>query len=106
MILFPAREADNWRGLAPHASVHVTTGAQPTVSMRIPADQYLRAMRQLAVTFTNGAGAYQQAYVYGYYWAAPGNVSAQFNSISAQASAGTPVPNPQTALSVRFIRHA
>jgi uncharacterized protein (TIGR02145 family) len=54
----------------------------------------------------NGSGAYQQAYVYGYYWAAPGNVCAQFSSPSGQASAGTPVTNPQTALSVRFIQHA
>jgi hypothetical protein len=45
-------------------------------------------------------------YTYGYYWAAPGNVYAQFSGVSGQASAGTPVPDPQTALSVRFIRHA
>jgi uncharacterized protein (TIGR02145 family) len=52
-----------------------------------------------------GAGLYEQQYVYGYYWAA-GGVCAQFSSVSAQASAGAPVPNPATALSVRFIRHA
>jgi uncharacterized protein (TIGR02145 family) len=52
-----------------------------------------------------GAGLFEQQYVYGYYWAA-GGVSAQFSSVSSQASAGSPVPNPATALSVRFIRHA
>ncbi|HEX3958636.1 MAG TPA: hypothetical protein VHZ03_18745 [Trebonia sp.] len=36
----------------PRAPVHVTTGVLPTVTMQIPQDQYLRAMRQLAVTFT------------------------------------------------------
>jgi hypothetical protein len=36
----------------PRAPVHVTTGVLPTVTMQIPPDQYLRAMRQLAVTFT------------------------------------------------------
>jgi hypothetical protein len=36
----------------PRAPVHVTTGVLPTVTMRIPPDQYLRAMQQLAVTFT------------------------------------------------------
>jgi uncharacterized protein (TIGR02145 family) len=54
----------------------------------------------------DSSGVYEQMYVYGYYWAAPGNVCAQFSSVSGQASAGTPVPDPQTALSVRFIRHA
>jgi len=36
----------------PRAPVHVTTGVLPTVTMQIPPDQYLRAMQQLAVTFT------------------------------------------------------
>jgi uncharacterized protein (TIGR02145 family) len=54
----------------------------------------------------DGTGLYEQMYTYGYYWAAPGNVYAQFSGVSGQASAGTPVPDPQTALSVRFIRHA
>jgi uncharacterized protein (TIGR02145 family) len=54
----------------------------------------------------SGSGLYEQMYVYGYYWAAPGNVCAQFSSVSGQASAGAPVPNPGTGLSVRFIRHA
>jgi hypothetical protein len=36
----------------PRAPVHVTTGVLPTVAMQIPPDQYLRAMQQLAVTFT------------------------------------------------------
>ena len=35
----------------PRAPVHVTTGVLPTATMQIPADQYLRAMQQLAVTF-------------------------------------------------------
>jgi hypothetical protein len=33
-------------------------------------------------------------------------VCAQFSGASQQASAGSPVSNPATALSVRFIRHA
>lgn len=53
----------------------------------------------------DGSGLYEQMYVYGYYWAAPGNVCAQFSSVSGQVSAGTPVADPRTALSVRFIRH-
>jgi hypothetical protein len=36
----------------PRAPVHVTTGVLPTVTLQIPPDQYLRAMQQLAVTFT------------------------------------------------------
>ena len=36
----------------PRAPVHITTGVLPTVSLAIPPDQYLRAMQQLAVTFT------------------------------------------------------
>jgi uncharacterized protein (TIGR02145 family) len=52
-----------------------------------------------------GAGLFEQQYTYGYYWAA-GGMSAQFSSVSSQASAGSPVANPATALSVRFIRHA
>ena len=52
-----------------------------------------------------GAGVFEQQFVYGYYWAA-GGVSAQFSSVSSQASVGSPVSNPATALSVRFIRHA
>jgi uncharacterized protein (TIGR02145 family) len=54
----------------------------------------------------NGSAAYEQAYVYGYYWAADGSACAQFSSASGQASAGTLVPEPRTGLSVRFIRHA
>jgi uncharacterized protein (TIGR02145 family) len=52
-----------------------------------------------------GAGLFEQQYQYGYYWAA-GNTCAQFSGNSLQASAGSPVSNPATALSVRFIRHA
>lgn len=36
----------------PRAPVHVSTGVLPTVTMQVPPDQYLRAMQQLAVTFT------------------------------------------------------
>jgi len=54
----------------------------------------------------DGSGSYQQMYVYGYYWAAPGNVCAQFSSASGRVSVGTPVANPATGLSVRFVRHA
>jgi hypothetical protein len=36
----------------PRAPVHVTTGVLPTADMQIPPDQYLRAMQQLAITFT------------------------------------------------------
>jgi hypothetical protein len=36
----------------PRAAVHVTTGVLPTVALQIPPDQYVRAMQQLAVTFT------------------------------------------------------
>jgi uncharacterized protein (TIGR02145 family) len=53
----------------------------------------------------SGTGLYQQLHVYGYYWAADG-LSAQFSSLSSQAFAGTPVANPATGLSVRFIRRA
>lgn len=53
----------------------------------------------------DGSATYEQQYVYGYYWAA-GGVCAQFSSVSAQASAGTPVTDSRTGLSVRFIRHA
>jgi uncharacterized protein (TIGR02145 family) len=53
----------------------------------------------------NSSGLYEQQYIYGYYWAAGGQ-SAQFSSVTQQASAGIPVANPATALSVRFIRHA
>src|ERR1700761_1664272 len=44
-----------------------------------------------------GAGLFEQQYVYGYYWAA-GGVSAQFSSVSSQASASSPAPNAATAL--------
>jgi uncharacterized protein (TIGR02145 family) len=54
----------------------------------------------------DGTAAYEQAYVYGYYWTAGGGMCAQFSSVSGQASAGTPVPDQRTGLSVRFIRHA
>jgi uncharacterized protein (TIGR02145 family) len=53
----------------------------------------------------DGSGSYQQMYVYGYYWAAPGNVCAQFSSASGRVSVGTTVANPATGLSVRFVRH-
>lgn len=53
----------------------------------------------------SGSGDYEQLHVYGYYWAA-GSVCAQFSDASQRASAGSPVTNPATALSVRFIRHA
>ena len=36
----------------PRAPVHATTGLLPTAALRIPADQYVRAMQRLAVTFT------------------------------------------------------
>jgi len=36
----------------PRAPVHVSTGVLPTATLEIPPDQYLRAMQQLAVTFT------------------------------------------------------
>ena len=36
----------------PRAPVHVSTGVLPTATLQIPPDQYLRAMQQLAVTFT------------------------------------------------------
>ena len=36
----------------PRAAVHVNTGVLPTVALQIPPDQYVRAMQQLAVTFT------------------------------------------------------
>jgi uncharacterized protein (TIGR02145 family) len=52
-----------------------------------------------------GAGLFEQQYQNGYYWAS-GGVCAQFSGISQQASAGSPVTNLATALSVRFIRHA
>jgi hypothetical protein len=54
--------------------------------------------------FDQAAGLFEQQYVHGCYWAA-GGVSAQFRSVSSQAPAGSPVPNPATAVSVRFIRH-
>ena len=54
----------------------------------------------------DGSGNYQDMYVYGYYWAAPGKVCAQFSDVSGSASVGSPVANPDTGLSVRFIRHA
>ena len=36
----------------PRSPVHVSTGVLPTVTMQMPPEQYLRAMQQLAVTFT------------------------------------------------------
>jgi hypothetical protein len=36
----------------PRAPIHVTTGVLPVATLLIPPDQYLRAMQQLAVTFT------------------------------------------------------
>jgi len=48
---------------------------------------------------------YAMQYQYGIYWAA-GGVSAQFSGNSTSVSAGVPVTDPTTALSVRFIRHA
>ncbi len=54
----------------------------------------------------DGTGSYRDMYVYGYYWAAPGTTCAQFSGSSKRASAGVPIPNKSTGLSVRFIRHA
>jgi uncharacterized protein (TIGR02145 family) len=54
----------------------------------------------------DNTAAYEQAYVYGYYWVAGGTACAQFSSASGSASAGTPVADSRTGLSVRFIRHA
>jgi len=54
----------------------------------------------------DGSGNYDWMYQYGYYWASPGNVCAQFSGDSGRASVGTPISEPRTALSVRFIRHA
>jgi uncharacterized protein (TIGR02145 family) len=53
----------------------------------------------------DGSPLYEMQYQYGFYWAA-GGMSAQFSSASTSASAGIPVPDSRTALSVRFIRHA
>jgi hypothetical protein len=36
----------------PRSPVHVSTGVLPTVTMQMPPEQYVRAMQQLAVTFT------------------------------------------------------
>jgi hypothetical protein len=55
--------------------------------------------------FNQDTGLFEQQYIHGCYWAA-GGVSAQFGSVSSQARAGSPVPGPATALTVRFIRHA
>lgn len=49
---------------------------------------------------------YEQMHEYGYYLTSPGNVCAQFSGAGGHATVGTPVPDPRTALSVRFIRHA
>ncbi len=54
----------------------------------------------------DGSGQYQQMYVYGYYWAAPGAVCAQFSGDTRRATVGTPVADPTTGLSVRFISRA
>ena len=54
----------------------------------------------------DGTGAYRDMYIYGYYWASPGTVCAQFSGSSRRASAGAPIPTNLTGLSVRFIRHA
>lgn len=54
----------------------------------------------------DGSGDYEDMYTYGYYLAAPGNVCAQFSGDTSRASAGSAVASPQTALSVRYIRHA
>ena len=53
----------------------------------------------------DGSGTYTWQYQYGSYWAAPGNVCAQFSGNSRHASVGTPISDPRTALSVRFVRH-
>jgi uncharacterized protein (TIGR02145 family) len=52
------------------------------------------------------SGKFEQLHVYGYYWTAAGTVCAQFSSQSATVSVGTSVKDPQTALSVRYIRRA
>jgi uncharacterized protein (TIGR02145 family) len=49
---------------------------------------------------------YQQQYVYGYYWAAPGNVCTQFSGSSSRVSTQVPITDQRTGLSVRFVRHA
>jgi uncharacterized protein (TIGR02145 family) len=54
----------------------------------------------------DGSGIYQDMFQYGYYWAGPGNVCAQFSRTSGRALAGAPIPDQRTVLSVRFIRHA
>jgi uncharacterized protein (TIGR02145 family) len=53
----------------------------------------------------DGTPLYQLQYQYGFYWAADG-MSVQFSGGSGSASAGIPVPDSRTGLSVRFIRHA
>jgi uncharacterized protein (TIGR02145 family) len=53
----------------------------------------------------DGTPQYQQQYQYGHFWAASG-MSVQFSSVSGSVSAGIPVTDSRTGLSVRFIRHA
>jgi hypothetical protein len=76
----------------PRAPVHVTTGVLPTVALRIPPDQYLRAMQQLAVTFTTrpvlrGQGPLRLPLPdetgFGWRWVAPGEAPVPFPAASA-----------------------
>jgi uncharacterized protein (TIGR02145 family) len=52
------------------------------------------------------SGRFEQQHVYGYYWTATGALCAQFSSQSERVGVETPVSNPKTALSVRYIRRA
>jgi uncharacterized protein (TIGR02145 family) len=54
----------------------------------------------------NGQGKFEDQYVIGYYWTAVGTMCAQFSDRSKSVGVGTPVTNPKTALSVRYIRRA
>ena len=76
----------------PRAPVHVTTGVLPTASMQIPPDQYLRAMQQLAITFTTWPVLTGQPGLrlplpaetgYRWSWVAPGRPPAPFPPQSA-----------------------
>ena len=81
----------------PRAPVHVSTGVLPTATMRIPPDQYVRAARQLAVTFTTrpvlrgGPDLHLPLPAmagFGWSWVAPGQAPAQLDT---QPSLDAPV---------------
>jgi uncharacterized protein (TIGR02145 family) len=55
---------------------------------------------------SNNRGRFEHRYSYGYHWTAGGALSAQFSSASKSVSVATPVSNPATALSVRYIQRA